>query len=230
MADTPASEPATKSLDPAWGLVSDREHRWPATLAVAAAVALTVVLPDPLFYGPRWVLPAVEGVLAVPLTVVSPFRHPDEGAFARFGALALIGIAEIANLISLALLVQAIINGGGVSGRQLVLAAVEVYMTNMFLFGLWFWELDRGGPGARMRTDHRQPDFLFPQMTTPKTAPNWHPNFVDYLYLSFTNATAFSPTDTMPLTRTAKTLMALESTAALLTVTLVAARAVNILK
>lgn len=224
-------EPKGRASDPAWGLVASRQHRWPATLAIAAAVALTVVLPDPLFYGPRWVLPAVEGVLAIPLTVVSPFRHRDERASARWLSLVLIGIAEVANLISLALLVRAIIDGSGISGHQLVIAAVEIYLTNVLLFGLWFWELDRGGPGGRMRPDHSEPDFLFPQMVTPGSAPDkWSPNFVDYLYVSFTNATAFGPTDTMPLTRAAKVLMALESTAALLTVTLVAARAVNILK
>ncbi|MGH9128675.1 MAG: hypothetical protein ACRDY2_06860 [Acidimicrobiales bacterium] len=219
------------ALDPAWGVVASREHRWPATLAVAAAVALTVALPDPLFLGPRWVLPAVEAALAAPLLVVSPFRHRDEPPVTRWMSLALIGLAEVANLISLSLLVQAIINGSNIGGHQLILAAVEIYLTNVLLFGLWFWELDRGGPGARMCIDHREPDFLFPQMVTPDSAPKaWNPNFVDYLYVAFTNATAFSPTDTMPLTRAAKTLMTLESAAALLTVTLVAARAVNILK
>ncbi len=233
MPKIPAPGPSApgKSLDPAWGVAADREHRWPATLAVAAAVALTVALPNPLFLGPRWVLPAVEAALAAPLMVVSPFRHRDEPVVARWASLVLIGLAEVANLISLALLVSAIINGSNISGHQLVLAAVEIYLTNMALFGLWFWELDRGGPGARMRLDHREPDFLFPQMVTPESAPpGWHPNFVDYLYVSFTNATAFSPTDTMPLTLAAKALMATESLAALLTMTLVAARAVNILK
>lgn len=220
-----------KSLDPAWGVVADREHRWPATLAVGLAVALTVTVPDPLILGPRWVLPAVETILAAPLMVISPFRHRDEPAVARWLSLVLIGFAEVANLISLGLLVHAIVDGAGINGHQLVLAAVEIYLTNVLLFSLWFWELDRGGPGARMCLDHRQPDFLFPQMVTPEAAAaGWHPSFFDYVYVSFTNATAFSPTDTMPLTPAAKALMAVESSAALLTVTLVAARAVNILK
>lgn len=219
-----------KVLDPAWGVVAGRERRWPATLAIAVAVALTVTLPSPLLYGPRWVLPAVEAALAVPLTVVYPFRHRDEQPVARWLSLVLIAIAEIANLISLVLLVQAIVSGTSISGQSLVVSAGEIYLTNMILFGLWFWELDRGGPAARMRPDHREPDFLFPQMLTSQAAPGWTPSIVDYLYVSFTNATAFSPTDTMPLTRVAKALMALESAGALLTVTLVAARAVNILK
>jgi len=98
------------------------------------------------------------------------------------------------------------------------------------VFALWYWELDRGGPDARRRPRHRQPDFLFPQMVTPACAgPRWAPGFVDYLYVSFTNATAFSPTDTMPLTPWAKMLLLLQALASLLTVALVAARAVNIL-
>lgn len=100
----------------------------------------------------------------------------------------------------------------------------------MLVFALWYWELDRGGPGARLRADHRHPDFLFPQMITPACAvAPWSPGFVDYLYVSFTTATAFSPTDTMPLTAWAKILMVTQSLASLLTVVLVAARAVNIL-
>jgi hypothetical protein len=100
----------------------------------------------------------------------------------------------------------------------------------VIVFGLWYWELDRGGPSARHDPHHREPDFLFPQMATPGSArPDWAPGFLDYLYVSFTNATAFSPTDTMPLTPLAKSLMAVQSAASLLTVALVAARAVNIL-
>lgn len=223
-----ATSPATRS--PAWGLPAGREPRWPASLAVAAAVALTVTLPDPLVYGPRWVLPLVEAVMVVPLTVVHPFRHRDEPGVARWLSLVLTGVAEVANLISLALLVQSILNGSSATGRQLVIAAIQIYVTNVLVFGLWFWELDRGGPGGRMRADHRRPDFLFPQMVTPEAAePGWTPGFVDYLYVSFTNATAFSPTDTMPLTPSSKVLMTVESVAALLTVAVVAARAINIL-
>jgi hypothetical protein len=100
----------------------------------------------------------------------------------------------------------------------------------VIVFGLWYWELDRGGPSARHDPHHREPDFLFPQMATPGAArPDWAPGFLDYLYVSFTNATAFSPTDTMPLTPLAKGLMGVQSAASLLTVALVAARAVNIL-
>jgi uncharacterized membrane protein len=105
-----------------------------------------------------------------------------------------------------------------------------IWLTNVIIFGLWYWELDRGGPGARCAPVHREPDFLFPQMVNPGTAPKgWTPNFLDYLYVSFTNASAFSPTDTMPLTEMSKILMLVQSLASLLIVALVAARAVNIL-
>ena len=107
---------------------------------------------------------------------------------------------------------------------------MPIWITNVLVFGLWYWELDRGGPVARLEAHRRQPDFLFPQMTAPDaTTPDWTPTFLDYLYTSFTNATAFSPTDTMPLTAWAKLLMMVQSLASLLTVSLVISRAVNIL-
>ena len=115
-------------------------------------------------------------------------------------------------------------------GKNLLFYATQIWFTNVLVFGLWYWELDRGGPGERCASRHREPDFLFPQMANPGAATfDWHPSFVDYLYVSFTNATAFSPTDTMPLTEWAKVLMMIQSLASLITVALVAARAVNIL-
>ena len=106
---------------------------------------------------------------------------------------------------------------------------MPIWLTNVIVFGLWYWELDRGGPATRQQASHRQPDFLFPQMSTPGSAPGWTPAFVDYLYTSFTNATAFSPTDTMPLTVWAKLLFMVQSLASLVTVAVVISRAVNIL-
>lgn len=127
-------------------------------------------------------------------------------------------------------MVDHLLYGGITKGRPLLYGAVSVWLTNIIVFGLWFWELDRGGPMARARAKERHPDFLFPQMVTPEIAqPNWRPEFVDYLYVSLTNAAAFSPTDTMPLTRAGKTLMSAESLVSIVTVGIVAARAVNIL-
>jgi hypothetical protein len=113
----------------------------------------------------------------------------------------------------------------------LLLNGGVIWLTNVLVFALWYWELDRGGPVGRALAVKHHPDFLFPQMATPQMAPpDWEPWFPDYFYLSFTNATAFSPTDTLPLSRWAKMLMALQSAVSLSTVALVIARAVNILK
>jgi hypothetical protein len=146
----------------------------------------------------------------------------------RYAALGLIALVSAVNCVSLILLCHYLLRGRAESGRDLIGAGVVLWVTNVLLFGLWFWQLDRGGPLAR-RTSPEPPDFLFPQMTEPKLVDGWEPNLVDYLYVSFTNATAFSPTDAMPLSRTAKVLMAAQALTALVTIGLVVARAVNIL-
>ena len=136
-----------------------------------------------------------------------------------------------ANIVSVILLVHHLLAGGkNTSGKALVYAALAVWLTNVIVFGLWFWEVDKGGPAARSGQHERIPDFLFPQMTDQRiTSSEWRPGFIDYLYVAFTNATAFSPTDTMPLTQMAKLLMTAESLVSMITVIVVAARAVNIL-
>jgi hypothetical protein len=134
------------------------------------------------------------------------------------------------NLVSLGLLVHFLLNHDKSKAHPLILAGVVLWVTNVLLFGLWYWELDRGGPVDRASAVAASPDFLFPQMSEPQhAAPDWTPNLVDYLYVSLTNASAFSPTDTMPLSRTAKVLMSTQSVASLVTVGLVVARAVNVL-
>ena len=111
-----------------------------------------------------------------------------------------------------------------------MLAGVEIWITNVLLFTVWYWELDRGGPLARRLEVLRAPDFLFPQMTEGLLGGiDWRAGYIDYLYTSFTNATAFSPTDTMPLTPVAKLLMLGQSMASLITLGMVFARAINIL-
>lgn len=208
-----------------------KEPRLPASLAVAAALLLYLTLPEKFTIGPGWVIPALEGALVIPLTLRAPYRHPQEVRLIRFASLLLIAFVTLANVASLALLVHVVLSGGSVSGRQLIFSGIQIWLTLILVFALWYWELDRGGPAIRGHPDQRDPDFLFPQMATPELRqPDWMPAFVDYLYLSFTNATAFSPTDTMPLTPWAKTLMLVESLASITTVVMVAGRAVNILK
>jgi len=195
---------------------------------VVAALLLQLVLPANLVVGPTWVLPVLEAALLVPLLIGVRRRHPRESIWARALSIALIAVINVANVVSLALLAYYLIHGGRANGHQLILASISIWLTNVLIFGLWYWEVDRGGPGARLHPHPQPPEFLYPQMTAPKVAqPDWRPGFVDYLYVSLTNATAFSPTDTMPLTRRVKALMGLQAVASLLTVALVAARAVK---
>ncbi|HLI16119.1 MAG TPA: hypothetical protein VKV23_08740 [Acidimicrobiales bacterium] len=224
--------PSAERADAAWGFASRAEPRWPASLAIAVAIALYLVLPNRLTagLGPRWLIPALAGALEVVLLVANPRHETREVARFRAVAIVLIALVNAANLVSLGELVNALLYDPRASGRALVLASVPIWLTNVIVFALWFWELDRGGPAARLRQRHGPPDFLFPQMSTPgATRPGWSPGFLDYLYTSFTNATAFSPTDTMPLSAWAKALMMGQALASLLTVALVVSRAVNIL-
>jgi uncharacterized membrane protein len=146
-------------------------------------------------------------------------------------AVTLVAIVTVANTVALGFLIHFLITGGSsVHGKQLLLGGAQIWATNVIVFALWFWELDGGGPPARLRDPKGRRDFAFIQMTDPEVSwPGWRTRYMDYLYLSFTNSSAFSPTDTMPLTRPAKQLMMVESLISLLTLLLVAARAVNIL-
>jgi uncharacterized membrane protein len=215
----------------AWGIQSHHEPRWPALLAVLAAVALQLILPETLVrgLGNRALIPALEGALLVVLLIANPGHISTEQSRLRAVSVALISLITIANFASLMELIHALLYVAKTAGRPLVYSSVPVWLTNVIVFGLWYWELDRGGPAARQEPERRHSDFLFPQMSTPGSAPGWAPSFLDYLYTSFTNATAFSPTDTMPLTAWAKFLMMLQSLAALVTVAVVVSRAVNIL-
>lgn len=216
---------------PADTVTSARPFRhWPASLAVLAALGLYLSLPDKLLLGPRWLIPALEGVLLLLLNLVRRYRWLREASQLRILAIAVIAMLNIANGVAVALLVDHLLYGGITTGRPLLEGAVSVWLTNVIVFGLWYWELDRGGPEARASGAERYPDFQFPQMVSPEIArKGWRPSFMDYLYVSLTNAAAFSPTDTMPLTPASKALMSAESMVSIVTIGIVAARAVNIL-
>jgi hypothetical protein len=146
-------------------------------------------------------------------------------------ALALLSVISLTNALLVVTLIASLVQGDEKSGGQLLLKAVTVWGTNVIAFGLWYWGLDRGGPVRRLQPDPPPPDFQFPQMENPQlAAPGWYPQLIDYIYVSFTNSIAFSPTDAMPLTRWAKLLMLSESAISSITILLVAARAVNIFK
>lgn len=218
---------------PAWLRPTIGENRIPVAVAILAAAALQLLLP-PRFtvLRPHWLLPALEVVLLASLIVINPVRLTRHTPAARYLSLLLVAVISVDNGVSAVLLDSKLI--AGTAGKQagpLLASAAAIYLTNLIAFGIWYWEFDRGGPVARAAAHSPYPDFLFPQMTQHHLArADWEPQFGDYLYVSFTNATAFSPTDTMPLTRWAKLLMALQSAIALSTTALVIARAVNILK
>ncbi len=202
---------------------------WAPQLVVAGAIALDLSLPEKLTLGPTWLLPSVEALLLVGLLLASPNPKMRHSPVRRRLAMALIGLVSLVNSISVVLLCHYLLRGGKAGGHPLILAGIVLWVTNVLLFGLWYWELDAGGPLERAQAE-TMPDFLFPQMADPRWAPpHWKPTLVDYMYVSVTNASAFSPTDTMPLTHTAKWLMTGQSLTALVTVGLVVARAVNIL-
>jgi uncharacterized membrane protein len=225
-----AEEAAAEEISHLRTELARRDPYWPAQLAVLTALLVYFALPDKITIGPKWVVPSLEGVLLAGLVVTTPRPNRPYSPGRRRIAIGLIGLVTAANLASLTLLVHYLVRGGRAGGHALILAGTEIWLTNVLIFALWFWELDRGGPRERAQPHPPSPDFLFPQMTVPKIAgESWRPNFVDYLYTSFTNATAFSPTDTMPLSSWAKLLMLVQSLISLVTLALVAARAVNIL-
>ena len=206
-----------------------RESRLPAAIAILASAGLYLLLPSELSLGPAVAFPIVAVLGVLPLTIADALRieHPWQ----RPLALTLLGLTAAANVASLGLLVHELIaRSSDMSGRQLLAGALIVWMANVIVFALWYWELDRGGPRRREADGGDTPDFLFPQMTDGKDLmPGWQPAFSDYLYTSSTNATAFSPTDTLPITGKAKLLMSAQSLSSFALVVLVTARAVNIL-
>jgi hypothetical protein len=207
-----------------------RQSRLPAAIAILVVAVLYPLIPSQLSLGPAILFPIVAVLGVLPLTIADALglEHPWQ----RPLALTLLGLTAAANGTSIALLVHELIaRSTDMSGRELLGGALTVWVANVIVFALWYWELDRGGPRRREADGGDTPDFLFPQMTDAKDImPGWQPAFSDYLYTSSTNATAFSPTDTMPITGWAKLLMSAQSLSSFVLVVLVTARAVNILK
>jgi hypothetical protein len=219
------------------------EARLPAVVAVLFAIALYALLPEPLLVLPRFVIPALGVLLLIALTVVNPRRLTRQTRLSRIASLALVGLIGLANTVALVLLLRALLASQVQDGRALLVAALQVWLTNIVVFGLAFWELDRGGPVTRTQQPRDQipdADFRFSQDENADNVAEvaagsskqsgWVPALHDYLYVSLTNSTAFSPTDTMPLTGRAKLLMGVESTSALVVSVLVISRGVGILQ
>ena len=216
------------------------EPRWPVSVAVIAAIVLQGLLPKTLALHPLWlhyVLFALEGALLIALFAANPVRIERMSRPIRSASVALIFMITASNIASAASLVNEIVSnhlphnvtpqGAAIA---LFLSGAAIWGTNVIAFALWYWEFDRGGPVARLEGTQPYPDLLFTQMSEPElTRPGWGPQFVDYLYFSFTNATAFSPTDVLPFARWAKLTMLVQSAVSLVLGILVIARAVNIL-
>ncbi len=217
------------------------ESRWEATPAIGLVIAAQVVLAvvsragDWTLAGLSWwvwLVPVMpEVALLVPLAFSRRRMHVVQEGERRSVALELLAIVGVTNAALVVALLASLVRGDEKSGGELLLKAGSVWSTNVIAFGLLYWALDRGGPVRRLMPDPPPPDLQFPQMENPQlAAPGWHPRLIDYVYVSFTNSIAFSPTDAMPLSRKAKVLMMFESAVSAVTVVLVAARAVNIFK
>lgn len=198
--------------------------------ALLVAVLLQLVLNNSLVLGPKFVIVGLEIALIGLLVVIHPKERSAIIHLRRSVAIILIALVSLANLTSLGLVVSDLFHNSIIDGRDLILSAIAIYVTNIIIFGIWYWELDSDGTQGQS-TDIPPIDFLFPQMTIPgsKAAQGWSPSFFDYLYISVTNATAFSPNDTQPLTHRAKLLMSAQAVISLVTVALVVTRAVSIL-
>ena len=211
-------------------VTTHNEPRWPARVALLACAGLYVLLPSRLVFGPKWLLPALIVLPLIPLSLV---RHhePDRAVWVGRLAITLVAIITAANVFSVVGLVHHLLFvTAQLKGRQLIYSAATIWVTNIIVFGLWFWEMDRGGPFRRGNSKERYPDVQFPQMGDPSLcASDWYPRFYDYLYTSFANGTSFAPADAMPLTASAKALFASEALISFVTIAVVAAEAVNIL-
>ncbi|MFE2553435.1 hypothetical protein ACFXGI_33605 [Streptomyces sp. NPDC059355] len=232
-ADAPATHPRHERRG---------EARAPAVVATLTAITLYLALPQQLLVAPRYVLPALEVLLLLPLIAINPRRLTRQTKTFRILSLTLVLLIVISNLVALGILVHELLNAQVEDGRALLVAALQVWLTNVIAFGLAYWELDRGGPVSRTQLPRDQlplADFRFSQDENDDAVgevadgasgtSDWVPSLPDYLYVSVTNSTAFSPTDTMPLSTRAKLLMSVQSVSALLTSLLVIARAVSIL-
>jgi len=216
----------------AWRSVTTEEPRVQVTVAVVAAIGLMLALPSRVASHPRWVLPGLATLLLIGVFVAGSAQFNRRARVLRIASLSLIAVMSLSNATSGGRLIVDLVRAKGIRNpSQLLLTGGAIWLTNVIVFGLWYWEFDRGGPIERAAGTQPYPDFVFPQMMNPELAPpDWEPGFVDYLYVSFTNAMAFSPTDTMPMTRWAKLIMLTQSIISVIIVVLVIARAVNILK
>lgn len=205
--------------------ISSKELRH-AMCAILLAALMQLSITSSLHLGPKYLIAGLEILLLLTIGLTAPTRHKTKDGLHQPVAIVLIALISFTNAGQLVLVAGALINGSEVAGRTLLLSALAIFITNIIMFSLWYWELDSPGlSGVYDATS--DPHFLFPQ--TGLHEGGWRPTYFDYFYISLTNSTAFSPTDTMPKTHAAKALMSIQAIIALLTIVLVTARAVNIL-
>jgi uncharacterized membrane protein len=231
---SPATSPAPKRPTGWRAALTGAESRWPAIAAVIVIIAIQARLGRSLQLQPEWLLSGLAAVLLVASVgfYVLP-KKPDR--LARAVAISLAGVLVIANASSFALLARGVFLGSHLSPIELLMSGVALWVTNVLVFAIVYWELDGGGPEGRLQRRREFPDFVFPQQQKQQnqeqlTRADWEPSFGDYLYVSLTNGTAFSPTDTMPYTRRAKLAMGIQSLLSFSIAAVLVARAVNIAK
>ena len=218
------------------------EYRWPAVVALLVALTLYLLLPSTFLPELRYAAVAVGALLLIPLIAVNPTHFTRQRKWSRWLSVGQVLFLGLANQVALVQLIIELIHSEKSDGPSLLLAALQVWITNVILYALVYWELDRGGPVVRTtakRSDLPQADFRFPQdedhdaigevAARSSAKSDWTPSFLDYLYFSLSNSMAFSPTDAMPLSHRAKILMGLESFAGFIILALVIARAVSLL-
>ncbi len=203
------------------------ESRWPPLIALFVAAALDATLPGNVILGGgwlQWIIPALVVILIV-VAAVPPVAETDRR---RHVGIALAALVTLANTAAIGELVYGIVDESGFDGKYLIVSAIQVWVTNTIVVGIWFWELDGGGPRRRALQPPGPHEFLFPQHTLPGPW-TWRPRFFDYLYLSVTNSTSFAPADALPLRHRMKALMGVQSLLSVLVIIIVAGRAINIL-
>jgi len=218
------------------------EHRWPAVIALLVALGLYASLPSSFLPGLRYAVVGIGLVLLVAVIAVNPLRFNRETKWSRWLGVVQALILLAANQVALVQLIMLLTDANTKEGPTLLVTALQVWLTNVIVFALIYWEMDRGGPVTRtraLRKDLPQADFRFPQdedhdaveevSSRSSIRSDWTPSYIDYLYFSGSNSMAFSPTDAMPLSHRAKALMGIESFAGFVILALVIARAVSLL-
>jgi uncharacterized membrane protein len=206
------------------------ELRWPVSLATILVIALQLLLPDRLSLNFQNLILIIEILLVLFIIISNPHRIAQHKSHLWYSGIVLNLVMTISNIAGVIKLIDLLVHGKISDPTQLLFSGGSIWISNMVIFSLWYWEIDGGGAGYRFQSEKYTPDFLFTQMSNPQFAkPNWKPVYLDYFYLSLTNSSAFSPTDVLPLSRIAKSLMSIQSLISMLTLLLIVARAVNIL-